>query len=458
MSIAYLSLGSNLGDRPSHIQAAIDHIATTAGIRVLAVSQVRETEPVGVTEQPSFLNAALCVETELSPAQLLRTMQALEKQLGRRPTYRWGPRVVDVDILLYDDLTMKRKDLVIPHPEIHNRRFVLEPMAEIAPQVRHPLSGKTMVELLAALDRAEPLASTPSRKRSRKMRVVRTVAALRRAVARARRGGVRIGFVPTMGALHDGHLSLIRRARRETDFVVVSIFVNPTQFGPKEDFARYPRTFAADRRRAGSAGADLIYAPAASEMYPEGFRTYVEVTGDIAARLEGASRPGFFRGVATVVAKLLNQVQPDVAYFGQKDAQQARVVQRTVRDLDIPVRIVVCPTVREADGLAMSSRNRYLRADEREQATALSQALKQAEELFASGVAEADRLKRAMRAVIRRAPAARIDYVEVVDAETMEPLRVVDRPALVALAVFIGTTRLIDNTVLGAGKRGRRKK
>jgi len=290
------------------------------------------------------------------------------------------------------------------------------------------------------------------------MRVVRTVAALRRAVARARAEGARVGFVPTMGALHDGHLSLIRRARREAGFVVVSVFVNPIQFGPKEDFTRYPRTFAADRKLARGAGADLIYAPAASEMYPEGFRTYVEVAGDIAARLEGASRPGFFRGVATVVAKLLNQVQPDIAYLGQKDAQQARVVQRMVRDLNIPVRIAVCPTVREADGLAMSSRNRCLSADERRQATVLSQALKQAEELFASGVSGAGRLKRAMRAVIRRAPAARIDYIEVVDADTMEPLRVVERPALVALAVFIGTTRLIDNTVLGAGRRGRRKK
>jgi pantoate--beta-alanine ligase len=251
-----------------------------------------------------------------------------------------------------------------------------------------------------------------------------------------------------MGALHDGHVSLIRRARRETDFVVVSIFVNPTQFGPNEDFDHYPRTFAADRRLTRAAGADLIYAPAASEMYPEGFGTYVQAMGDLAASLEGASRPGFFRGVATVVAKLLNQVQPDAAYFGQKDAQQARVIQRMVCDLDIPVRIVVCPTVREADGLAMSSRNRYLSADERKQATVLSQALKQAEELLASGVTEASRLKRAMRAVIRRAPAARIDYVEVVDAETLEPLHVVDRPALVALAVFIGTTRLIDNTIL----------
>jgi len=458
MSIVYLGLGSNIGDRRRHIQAAIDHIGKTAGIRVLAVSRVRETEPVGVTDQPTFLNAALRVETEHAPAPLLREMQALEKRLGRKPTYRWGPRVIDIDILLYDNLIMKRKDLIIPHPEMTNRRFVLEPLAEIAPEVRHPLCGKTMVELLAALDRGEPPPATPSRQRSRKMRVVRTVASLRRAIARARAEGARIGFVPTMGALHDGHLSLIRRARRETDFVVVSIFVNPTQFGPNEDFDRYPRTFAADRELARSAGADLIYAPAVREMYPEGFSTCVQVTGSTAARLEGKSRPGFFRGVATVVTKLLNQVQPDVTCFGQKDAQQAVLVQRMVRDLDLPVRIVVCPTVREADGLAMSSRNRYLNAEERRQATVLSAALHRAAGLFASGVVETGRLKRALRAVISRVPAARTDYVEVVDAKTMEPLSVIDRPALVALAVFVGTTRLIDNTVLHPGRRTRKKR
>lgn len=290
------------------------------------------------------------------------------------------------------------------------------------------------------------------------MKVVRTVSALRREVARARAQGARIGFVPTMGALHEGHLSLIRRARRETDYVVVSIFVNPTQFGSGEDYDRYPRTFADDRRAAAEAGTDLIFAPTVSEMYPEGFSTYVEVTGGLTAGLCGRSRPGFFRGVATVVTKLFNQVQPDVAYFGQKDPQQAVVVKRMVRDLDLPVRIVVCPIVREPDGLALSSRNRYLSPEERRQATVLYQALRRAEELFAAGVRETARLKRSLRAVIRKAPAARIDYVEVVDAETMEPLRVIDRPAMVALAVFIGQTRLIDNTVLRPSRTRRKTK
>jgi len=280
------------------------------------------------------------------------------------------------------------------------------------------------------------------------MKVVRTASALRREVGRARADGARIGFVPTMGALHEGHLSLIRRARRETDYVVVSIFVNPTQFGPDEDLDRYPRTFEADRRAARAAGSDLIYAPEVSEMYPEGFATYVEVTGPLTAGLCGKSRPGFFRGVTTVVSRLFSQVQPDFAYFGQKDAQQAAVIKRMVRDLDLPIRIVVCPIVREADGLALSSRNRYLSPGERKQATVLYRALERTEELFASGVREANRLKRSMRAIIRWEPTARIDYVEVVDAETMEPLEVIDRPALVALAVFFGETRLIDNTVL----------
>jgi len=285
------------------------------------------------------------------------------------------------------------------------------------------------------------------------MKVARTVFALRRQVARARAGGARIGLVPTMGAIHEGHVSLIRGARRETDYVVVSIFVNPTQFGPNEDLDRYPRTFERDRTLAREAGADLIFAPSASEMYPEGFSTYVEVTGDLTAGLCGKSRSGFFRGVATVVAKLLNQVQPDVAYFGQKDPQQAAVVKRMVRDLDLPVRIVVCPIVREPDGLARSSRNQYLSPEEREQATVLYKALCRAEERFASGVVETRKLKRAMRAIIRKAPAARVDYVEVVDAETLEPLKSIDRPALVALAVFIGKTRLIDSTVLHPGRR-----
>jgi len=280
------------------------------------------------------------------------------------------------------------------------------------------------------------------------MKMVQTVFEVRAGVARARARGARVGLVPTMGALHEGHLSLIRRAREDTDFVVVSIFLNPTQFGPDEDLEEYPRTPEADRAAAEEAGTDLLFAPSTEEMYPEGFCTYVEVTGQMTARLCGASRPGHFRGVATVVTKLLNQVRPDLAFFGQKDAQQVAVIKRMVRDLDMPVRVVVCPTVRESDGLAMSSRNRYLSPEEREQATVLHKALERAQALFAAGQTETGGLKEAIRAVISQAPAAKVDYVDVVDAETMAPLTVVDRPALVALAVFVGRTRLIDNTVL----------
>jgi len=280
------------------------------------------------------------------------------------------------------------------------------------------------------------------------MKMVQTVFEVRAGVARARARGARVGLVPTMGALHEGHLSLIHRAREDTDFVVVSIFLNPTQFGPDEDLEEYPRTPEADRAAAEEAGADLLFAPSTEEMYPEGFCTYVEVTGQMTARLCGASRPGHFRGVATVVTKLLNQVRPDLAFFGQKDAQQVAVIKRMVRDLDMPVRVVVCPTVRESDGLAMSSRNRYLSPEEREQATVLHKALERAQALFAAGQTETGGLKEAIRAVISQAPAAKVDYVDVVDAETMAPLTVVDRPALVALAVFVGRTRLIDNTVL----------
>lgn len=274
--------------------------------------------------------------------------------------------------------------------------------------------------------------------------VVTTVAEVRARIAAARREGRRIGFVPTMGALHAGHASLIRRAAAEGNYVVVSIFVNPTQFGPKEDFSRYPRTFDADIALCNRENADLVFAPAAEEIYPPGPPTFVEVAG-LQDVLCGKSRPGHFRGVATVVLKLFNIVQPDFAYFGQKDAQQAVLIQRMASDLHLPISIRVCPIVREPDGLALSSRNRYLTPTERSQATVLFRALELGRGLAASGERRTEPIRAAMVRLIESAPAARIDYVEIVDPRALAPVAVIEDAALAAMAVHIGDTRLIDN-------------
>jgi pantoate--beta-alanine ligase len=254
-------------------------------------------------------------------------------------------------------------------------------------------------------------------------------------------------LVPTMGALHAGHAALIDRARKlagARGTVVVSVFVNPTQFGPREDLARYPRPFAADRRLCAQHGADVIFHPAAEAMYPEGYSTFVEETG-VSAPLCGASRPGHFRGVATVVLKLLQIVAPQVAVFGLKDYQQCAVIRRMVRDLHLSVRIAAVETVREADGLALSSRNRYLTAAERAQAPVLRRALLAARTAFRSGERSAARLRQKIAATIATAPLARLDYAEVVDADSLRRIAKVERPAVMAGAVFFGQTRLIDN-------------
>jgi pantoate--beta-alanine ligase len=257
-----------------------------------------------------------------------------------------------------------------------------------------------------------------------------------------------LGLVPTMGYLHDGHRSLVDTARRECASVAVSIFVNPTQFGPNEDFERYPRDEGRDLAVCESAGVDLVFAPSTAEIYPEGFATTVHVDR-VTARLEGEYRPGHFDGVATVVAKLFDIVRPDRAYFGRKDAQQLLVVRKMVRDLAMPVEVVGCPTVREPDGLALSSRNVYLSPEEREQALSLSRGLRNAEAAFAEGTRDAEELRHITRRQIERQPLARIDYVSLADAETLDELTgEVTRPALLSLAVRIGATRLIDNTTL----------
>ncbi len=282
-----------------------------------------------------------------------------------------------------------------------------------------------------------------------KPQVVTRVAEMRQLVQSARRQGRRIGFVPTMGALHEGHLSLVRAAKEASDFTVVSIYVNPTQFGPQEDFAQYPRTLQADLELLAAYGVDAVFAPSDQEMYPAGFDSWVEV-GAIAAPLEGRCRPGHFRGVATVVLKLFNIVQPDIAWFGQKDYQQALVIQRMVADLNVPVEIRVCPTVREPDGLAMSSRNRYLGPESRQKATILWRALSEAKQLVASGQKDTAVLAAHLRSMIAAVPGAQIDYVAFVDPQTLAPVRRVDQPILIALAVRIDGVRLIDNELIGS--------
>jgi pantoate--beta-alanine ligase len=266
-------------------------------------------------------------------------------------------------------------------------------------------------------------------------------------VAGARRAGLTVGLVPTMGALHAGHVSLIRAARRETGFVVVSIFVNPTQFGPHEDYARYPRPFEKDLEVCQAEGVDLVFAPEPRTLYPQGFRTFVEVH-ELQDVLCGAARPGHFRGVGTVVLKLLNIVQPDVTYFGQKDAQQARIIQQLVRDLDVPVAVRDCPIIREPDGLALSSRNQYLSADQRRQATVLFRALREARSLIEHGERDTAVVRQLLTDTIRAAPAAELDYAAVVDAETWQPLQRLHGQVLLALAVRFGQTRLIDNELI----------
>jgi pantoate--beta-alanine ligase len=276
---------------------------------------------------------------------------------------------------------------------------------------------------------------------------VSDVATLHQALDVPRRQGKTVGLVPTMGALHGGHTSLMDLARSQTDFVVASIFVNPTQFGPNEDFRRYPRPLERDLELCGRAGVDLVFSPAPETIYPPAYCTFVEVTG-LTEGLCGAARPGHFRGVATVVLKLLNIVRPDKVYFGQKDGQQVRVVQQLVRDLNVPVTVVVGPTVRESDGLALSSRNQYLDRDQRRAATVLFRALQEAQSAIASASRDAVQVRRRMVDCIAAVPGAVLDYAEVVDADTLRRIDPLRGTLLAAVAVKFGTTRLIDNVLI----------
>jgi len=269
----------------------------------------------------------------------------------------------------------------------------------------------------------------------------------------ARTEGLVIGLVPTMGALHEGHTALVKRARQECSRVIASVFVNPKQFGPKEDYKKYPRDLKKDGEKLAAVGVDALFAPETTDVYPDGFRTYVNVEG-ISERLEGRSRPGHFRGVATVVLKLFEIVQPNFAYFGRKDAQQVRIISEMARDLNLDAEIVVCPIVREADGLALSSRNAYLTVEERKAATVLHRALVAARNELSAGVRDALELQTVMRRTIEAEKLANVDYAEIVSADTFESVVRVARPSYAVLAVFIGKTRLIDNLFIEPVERG----
>ncbi|HRU05412.1 MAG TPA: pantoate--beta-alanine ligase [Candidatus Brocadiia bacterium] len=281
------------------------------------------------------------------------------------------------------------------------------------------------------------------------MRIARTIAEAREAIAAARKAGKTVGFAPTMGALHEGHLSLMRRARKEHGLAVASIFVNPTQFGPSEDLNRYPRPFEKDCKLAEAAGVDLLFAPTPEVMYPAGY-TVAVTEKELSRVLEGAVRPGHFDGVCTVCAKLFNIIQPDTSYFGQKDYQQAAIIRRMVRCLDIPMQVVVMPIVREPDGLAMSSRNVYLNPEERKQALCLSRALQAAVKAFDAGERRAGELKRVMSDIITRQPLAKPDYITVAHPDTLADLDRIETGAVALLAVRFGATRLLDNALLGS--------
>ena len=416
MVTCFLGLGSNLGDRRKNINEALFRLGKTKGIKIEKISDFYLTAPYGFKRQRDFLNAAARISTDFTPHKLLRKLKNIEISLGRRKTFRNGPRLIDLDILLFNGEKISRKDLIIPHPEMYKRDFVLKPLRDVAPEMFN-------------------------------VKIVKSIGEMRVFVKQARSEGKTIGFVPTMGYLHEGHLSLVRQAKKETDKVVVSIFVNPAQFGPKEDFSRYPRNFKKDKNMLSAIGTDVIFYPGIKQMYSKEYLTYVNVD-KISSGLCGLSRPGHFRGVATIVAKLFNIISPDIAYFGQKDFQQARIIEKMAQDLNMPVKVRLMPTVRHEDGLAMSSRNSYLNNKERKQARVLYYSLMDAKALIEKGERNSSRIKQAIINKIKKVKPARIDYVDIVDSRSLVKVGRISGEVLIALAVWFGKTRLIDNILV----------
>ncbi|MFO0933258.1 MAG: pantoate--beta-alanine ligase [Planctomycetota bacterium] len=448
---AFVALGSNVGDRRAHLEGALAALVATPGVRLAAVSAAFQNPPVGGPPQDDYWNAVAELTTTLPPEALAARLHAIEAAAGRVRTVPAAPRTLDLDLLSCGDDVVRTAALELPHPRATVRAFVLAPWAELSPDAVVPGTGATVLahatrlrardpEAFAALRRvATRRASVPAGARPEVLPDAEALAAWR-----ARATGT-VGLVPTMGALHEGHASLARRARAACDAVLATIFVNPLQFGPTEDLARYPRTFDADLDLLAAVGADAVYAPTVDDLYPAGFSTHVDVDGPTAG-FEGAARPGHFRGVATVVAKLFARARPDRAWFGRKDAQQVAVVRRMHADLDLPGTVVVAPTVRDVDGLALSSRNRYLSPDERARALAIPRALDAARARAASGERRRDALVAAAREVLDAAEGVATAYVEVVDPARFVPLASLgDAPALMVVAAKVGATRLLDN-------------
>lgn len=426
---AYLGLGSNVGDRDAQLQRALERLGAVPGVTVVRASTWRDSELVGPgPAQGTFRNGVAELRTTLPAAALLAVCKALEAAAGRTlPAPRNHPRPLDLDLLLFGDERIDTRDLTVPHPRWHERDFVREPLRELGLDLdalpRHP--GLEVLDAPGAL-------------------AARTAGWLA--------GECVIGIVPTMGSLHAGHRRLLEIARQECDRVIATVFVNPLQFGPGEDFAAYPRDLTADVAVCRQAGADVVFAPPVAAMYDPEFCSHVDV-GRAAEDLEGALRPGHFRGVATVVARLLALSRPHRAYFGEKDAQQLAVIRRLVQDLGFPLQVVPCAIVREADGLAMSSRNVYLGAADRAAATVLVRALRSARQAFERGERDRDRLLARARAVLATEPRAHVDYVALRADDDFAPLGPGAIPGgrmLVAARFVDGVrpVRLLDNMSL----------
>lgn len=428
---AFLGLGSNEGDRDRNLRTAVERLGTVPGVRVVRTSSLRETAFVGEgPAQGPYRNGAVEIATTLSPHALLAVCKEIEREAGRvLPSPKNHPRPLDLDVLLYGDLVLDTRDLVLPHPRLLERAFVLEPLAELGVD--------------AALLRERFAADRPVVVTSQREFAARCSAWIE--------GGCLTGLVPTMGALHQGHASLFERARRECDRVAATIFVNPLQFGPNEDLAAYPRDLPGDLRTCKAAGVDLVFAPSPAEMYAPGFCSHVGV-GREADGMEGSTRKGHFGGVATVVSRLFALARPHRAYFGQKDAQQVAVIRRLVLDLGFPLRVVECPTVRESDGLAMSSRNVYLDAGDRRAAPVIHRALRTAQRAFLAGERDRDAIVRAAVDVIASEPRAELDYLELRSEGDLLPLPPgpVTGGRLVTAVRFCGgrPVRLLDNLSL----------
>ncbi|MFK7742373.1 MAG: pantoate--beta-alanine ligase [Planctomycetota bacterium] len=432
MERVHIALGSNVGDREQHLLTALARLEATPGVRVVKHSSWLDNPFFGEgPEQGSFLNGVAELVTSLDPGALLAVLRAIEVEAGRRfPHAQNHPRELDLDILFVGERRIDSRELTVPHPRWHERSFVIEPLRELGVDV-DAMPRAAATEVLHEIDE------------------------LQERTADWLAGDCIVGLVPTMGSLHEGHASLIRRARAECDRVLVTVFVNPLQFGPDEDFDAYPRNLDADREISREAGADALFAPRTAAMYDEFFCSNVAV-GREAEGMEGAVRPGHFAGVATVVARLFAMTRPHRAYFGEKDAQQVAVVRRMVRDLGFPLAIVPCPIAREADGLARSSRNVYLSAEDRRASTVLYRAMSSAKEQFQRGVHDRDALLARVRAVLATEPRCAVDYVELRrEGDLAElPPGDVDGGRLIVAGLFAGSepsVRLLDNLSLSAG-------